>query len=286
MRAQVNRAWGRSGICCLLWGLMVVICPGFNLCLHPSPLPTSLGTYRQQKYVGFELGPLLWLWEEIERVCPASWLEMSALALLPRVEQPGLGGDLLPPGPKTPIWGPAQLGPLAVPPPGTTTTIPRQRYLSPASYIWGPDTFPHPRKLIPVSSLLSELSPVACHQLSSCFEHLRPWLCSHWGPSLALWDRAYLGELVLLVWWPVARLGVGLHWACPVVYFPAVGSDRGESIWNPRGVGAPDAHHGTSSGFSQNSGQCQWWWLRGRMAASLVLEYPSSVLGFWGIPSL
>lgn len=70
---------------------MVVICPGFNLCLHPPPLPTSLGTYRQQKYVGFELGPLLWLWEEIERVCTASWMEMSALALLPRVESLVLG---------------------------------------------------------------------------------------------------------------------------------------------------------------------------------------------------
>lgn len=136
---------------------------------------------------------------KLKGVCPVSWMEMSALALLPGVEQPGFGGDFYPPGPKTPIWGPTQLGPFAVPPPGTTTTIPRQRYLSPASYIWGPDTFPHPRKLIPVPSLLSELSSVACCQIFPCFEHLRRWLCSHWGPSLALWDQAYLGELVLLV---------------------------------------------------------------------------------------
>lgn len=31
---------------------------------------------------------------------------------------------------------------------------------------------------------------------------------------------------------------------------------------------------------------CLWRWLRGRMAASSVPEYPSSALGFWGIPDL
>lgn len=151
---------------------MVVICPGFNLCLHPPPLPASLGTYRQQKYVGFELGPLLWLWEEIEGVCPASWMEMSALALLPSVEQPGFGGDLHPLGLRIPIWGPTQLGPFAVPPPGTTT-IPRQRYLSPASYIWSPDTFPHSRKLIPGPASFQSSLQWHVTKFFACFEHLR-----------------------------------------------------------------------------------------------------------------
>lgn len=36
----------------------------------PPPLPASLGTYHQQKHVGFELGPLLRLREESERGLP------------------------------------------------------------------------------------------------------------------------------------------------------------------------------------------------------------------------
>lgn len=49
----------------------------------------------------------------------------------------------------------------------------------------------------------------------------------------------------------MARLGVGLRWACRVAYFLAVGSDHGGSIWNPRDVGAPGAHQGAGSEFSQ-----------------------------------
>lgn len=55
---------------------MVVICPGFNLCLHnPLSLPASLGTYHQEKHVGFELRPLLRLWEEVQRGLPCSVAE-------------------------------------------------------------------------------------------------------------------------------------------------------------------------------------------------------------------
>lgn len=44
---------------------------------------------------------------------------------------------------------------------------------------------------------------------------------------------------------------MGLCWACRVAYFLAVGSDHGGSIWNPRDVGAPGAHQGAGSEFSQ-----------------------------------
>lgn len=56
-------------------GFAVVICPGFNLCLHFQPMSTFLGTYHQQKHVVFELGPLLRLREEIERglTHPMGW---------------------------------------------------------------------------------------------------------------------------------------------------------------------------------------------------------------------
>lgn len=65
------RGWSRSRACCLPWGPVVVICPGFNLCPHnPLPLAASLGTYHQEKHAGFELRPLLRLWEEAERGLP------------------------------------------------------------------------------------------------------------------------------------------------------------------------------------------------------------------------
>lgn len=43
---------------------------------------------------------------KLKGVCPVSWIEMSALALLTRVEQLAFGSDLHPPGPKTLLWDP------------------------------------------------------------------------------------------------------------------------------------------------------------------------------------
>ena len=122
--------------------------PGLiSACTPSPPLPASLGTYHQQKRVCFELGPLLRLQEEIERGLPCPWLQMGAPAPLPGLEQPGLGSPLCRPGPKTPediqlkSWVPLLCHPQAPQP-----AVPRQRCLSPALYIWDPDTLPQPGK--------------------------------------------------------------------------------------------------------------------------------------------
>lgn len=130
-----HKETGGSRACCPPRGPVVVICPEFNLCLYPPPLPASSGTYHQQKHVGFELGPLLRLGEEIERGLFA--LSHGWKWQLQGPEQPGLGGS---PWSRNPHELPNCVPLLRHPQPA----VPRQRGLSPAPCIWGLDTLPPP----------------------------------------------------------------------------------------------------------------------------------------------
>lgn len=89
----------------------------------------------------------------------------------------------------------------------------------------------------------------------------------------------------------MARLGVGLCRAHPVVYLLAVGSEHGGSRWDCGGVegtGCPLwSGHSVGPSTLHLQVQCGRQLLGGEMAASSVPEHhPGSTLGFRGIPDL
>lgn len=182
---------------------------------------------------------------KLKGVCPVPWLEMAALAPLPGPEQPGLRAFLHPSGPRTPISHPA--GSLCC----TTLRIPSQlspgRSICPLLPIFGVWTlFPNPGKLIPVSSPISKLSVVVCHQICPFLTISDP--CS--ACTGVLWScgaRFILGSWAC--WWLGARQGVGLCRARLLFTSWLWGLTMGDPGGNPEVWGASGTCHGGSTGF-------------------------------------
>lgn len=264
-------------------------CPGAPQCLSapglisactPPPLPASSGTYHQQKHVGFALGPLLWLREEIERGLPCPVAGNGSPG--PAASTGAAWSRRCPPSPwsqdphKPPSWvpllchprhphqlspGSLYLGSRCSPPPWEVNSYPQPHFKAFHRLQW------HVTKFASFLSLSDPWSAPAgvLHTGLGLFQGSGP----AGGPRPGwVWDCAGLAPLFTSCLWgltledPDGILEVGV---------PTVERAQGLAKYSP------------SMAVVQRGG----WLPGGRTAAPLVPKHcPSSALGFRGIPDL